>query len=272
MSSLGQRDYRTGNGTGNGNTTTELTLERRLELLETRFTKPENSVDAPQPLVITTKAGNEGSFSRSSNSQHSFSFSASNSMVDSPSHSNLPSSAVRSKRRPSLNTSFHAVERATARHLRKVAANSPVQGVSINGNATSNLSRMSANNSNASQQTLLTSHVQRIVAESPPAPVTPGMATTPNPANVAKVNPSKPAAARNILQAQTTNPSNGGSRAATDTSGTGSTTTAPVAAGSSTVSVAFGLDYYSRKLEMTMYISPRMFSCVPFVSAPPPVL
>jgi hypothetical protein len=263
MSSPDQKDSRTG-GNSNAAAGTELTLERRLELLETRFTKPAEASEAAQPLLITTTKNEGSAFSRSSNSQHSFSFSASNSMGadNSPSsHSNLPSSAVRSKRRPSLNTSFHAVERATARHLRKVAANSPVQGMTSNnnnnngnnGNA-SNLSRLSvASNSNASQQTLVTSHVQRrIVAESPPVPVTPGMATTPNPSSARGKRLVKPAAARNILQAQTTNPSNGGGNGPA-ASGIGSTTTPPVASSGSnnTVSVDLGRHRVPKKLEIT---------------------
>ncbi len=185
----------------NGNNTVPMTLERKLELLESRFTQPAvGSVEPPQQLVITTNDGGSINFS---SSQHSLSFNASNS----PSQSNLPSSAVRSKRRPSLTTSLHAVERATARHLRKLAANSPVHGTSSN---TVN-SRISSPSS-ASQQTLVTSHV-RTVAETPPAPVTPGIATTP-----VRPHSPKPAAARNILDAHPSLQSSGnGSRSTSAT-------------------------------------------------------
>lgn len=186
----------------NGNNTVPLTLERKLELLESRFTKPAaGTVDPLQQLVITT---NDCSASYSS-SQHSLSFTASNSPS---SQSNLPSSAVRSKRRPSITTSLHAVERATARHLRKLAANSPVHGNSNNNNTNSRMSSPSS----ASQQTLVTSHV-RTLTDTPPAPVTPGIVTTP-----VRPHSPKPAAARNILNAQPSNNSRSSTATSTSTS------------------------------------------------------
>jgi hypothetical protein len=191
-------------------TSAAMTLERKLELLESRFTRPAGGLlDTPEQLLITTDAS--GTFS----SQHSFSFSASN--PSSSEQPNLPSSFVRSRRRPSLHSSFQAVERATARHLRKLAANSPIQGT------TSNLS--SSRHSTSSQQTLLTSHVQpRIVAESPPVPVTPVISTpvTGNPLP-------KPGAARTLLPATTATPSTRASRTAstTEASDVGTATTTP---------------------------------------------
>lgn len=190
----------------NGNNNVPMTLERKLELLESRFTQPTAaSLDPPQQLVMAPNDGSGGF----SSSQHSLSFELSHS----PSQSNLPPSSIRSKRRPSLTTSLHAVERATARHLRKLQANSPVQGTSTNNTN----SRMS-NSSSASQQTLVTSHV-RTVAETPPAPVTPGVTTTP-----ARAHSPKPAAARNILNAQPSNYSNGNSRGSTGASNNNATT------------------------------------------------
>lgn len=179
---------------GSSNANVPMSLERKLELLESRFTQPSGgSLDAAQhQLLITTS---DAGVTTASSSQHSFSFGASSA---SQQESNLPSSFVRSRRRGSLNSGLHALERATARHLRKVAANSPIQGTS------SNLSSMSRH-STSSQQTLLTSHVQprpRIVAESPPVPVTPGPAgrnTNPTP---------KPAAARTLLNSSASTSSN----------------------------------------------------------------
>ena len=227
------------NANESSNSFVPMTLERKLELLESRFTRPAGATleaseqQQLQPLLITTAAtaaATDGSANNPFASQHSFSFDyASNHgneafqakhhqqpQPHSNQQSSLPTSHVRSRRRPSLHSSFHAVERATARHLRKVAANnnSPVQGT------TSNLSTASFHSNNSSsrlsttssQQTLLTSHVQnryhqhaqppRIVAESPPAvPVTPGISTTPA---AARPPPTKPGVARTLLPSRTT--------------------------------------------------------------------
>lgn len=100
-------------------------------------------------------------------------------------------------------TTFHAVEMATARHMRRLAATSPILGLSSNTSSPSN---------SASQQTLLTSHVNtqssthsrsntsRVVAETPPVIVSPHNRMT------AEAPPAKPAAARNILNKSTSNP------------------------------------------------------------------
>jgi hypothetical protein len=198
-----------------------ISLERKLELLESRFTQPNvgsssDILDQQAQLSSfgTPPAGSNDapnmnmsspSLSRS-NSQHSFSFASPNTTSSSnpSSSSNLPSSSVRSRRRPSLSSSFHAVERAAARHLRKVAANSPVQGTSSNPN------HNSSSNSSSSQQTLLTSHVhQRVVAESPPVPVTPGTVLQVQAPNSGQTMvPPKPPAARNILHTQHTTHNN----------------------------------------------------------------
>jgi hypothetical protein len=185
-----------------------MTLERKLELLESRFTRPAGgTLDAAEQLLITTDAG--------ASSQHSFSFGASN--PSSSQQSSLPSSFVRSRRRPELNTSFHAVERATARHLRKLAASSPIQG-------TSSSILSSSRHSASSQQTLLTSHVQpRIVAESPPVPVTPGISTPGT-----RLPLAKPGVARTLLPGNTGTPSDRLSKEASTAGAaeTASTTTA----------------------------------------------
>jgi hypothetical protein len=81
--------------------------------------------------------------------------------------------------------------------MRKVAANSPIQGSSSN-----------ANSNSCSNQTLMTSHVQpqRVVAESPPVIVSPA----PNQflaAQAGGAGLSKPGVARNLLgQPPTANP------------------------------------------------------------------
>eukprot|EP00934_Nitzschia_sp_Nitz4_P008178 Nitzschia sp. Nitz4//scaffold89_size161592//76585//79225//NITZ4_002380-RA/size161592-snap-gene-0.175-mRNA-1//-1//CDS//3329559622//8168//frame0 len=175
-----------------------LSLEQKLELLESRFTQPQ---EAQSPPAASTGEAVDSP----SSSVHSFSFSPSQQLQ----HSNLPSSSVRSKRRPSLNTSFHAVDRAAAKHLRKVRANSPTFGIissaTTNSNSGLNHSRLTNQStaSNSSAQTLLTSHLQpRVVAESPPVPVTPGLATSPN--HTSKNTP-KPPAARNILSSTPSN-------------------------------------------------------------------
>jgi hypothetical protein len=140
-------------GTPINNSFAAVSLERKLELLESRFTTPAmaplNTFASPsgeQPPPATTSrgggdlnldhssspstlGGGGGGGSSSSHSEHSFSFStpmsrtASNGALSNlSSASNLPFSSVRSKRRASLNTSFHAVSMATTRHLRKLAS------------------------------------------------------------------------------------------------------------------------------------------------------
>ena len=180
-----------------------MSIERRLELLETRFTQPSNgSALEAQPGSFRARSPPPGTGNDKSNSEHSFSFPS----IEHKSSSNLPPSAVRSRRRPSMATTFHAVEMATARHMRRLAATSPILGLSSNTSSPSN---------SASQQTLLTSHVNtqssthsrsntsRVVAETPPVIVSPHNRMT------AEAPPAKPAAARNILNKSTSNPVRG---------------------------------------------------------------
>jgi hypothetical protein len=172
---------------GGDNAAAVLSIERKLELLESRFTQPANgalleAATAPASFPSTSSPSNDRS-----NSEHSFSFPAT--LEQQKSTSNLCRSAVRSRRRPSLKNTLHAVEMATSRHMRKVAANSPIQGTSANANTSSSFGGMS---SNSSSQTLLTSHVHhRVVAETPPVIVSPHNRPAPT--------TPKPAAARNIL-------------------------------------------------------------------------
>lgn len=186
-----------------------LSLERKLELLESRFTQPAlpslDRANASNPWSNSafgntntgTPSKDTGRMSPTSNhSQHSFRFPSINSNESS---NPLPHTSVRSRKRPTLNASFHSVSMAAARHIRKVAATSPVLGMSA--------SNFSNTNSSSSNQTLLTSHVQqnppqpaqRIVAESPPVIVSPHMQQ-----QLANQNgPPKPKVARNILPSST---------------------------------------------------------------------
>ena len=158
-----------------------MTLERKLELLESRFTQPTmpgggkaaSSVGSHSPsgsfvpavfgqtqVHSTTNnshnSQNHHSDSSGNNSEHSFSFATPLSRPPSES-SNLPPSAVRSKRRPSLQSSFHAVDIATTRHLRKLQANSPIQGMSSN-NLKGVLNTSSATSATISTTTATTTH------------------------------------------------------------------------------------------------------------------
>lgn len=152
-------------------------LEQKFELLEARFTQPlglsgntnngnnnNATFSSPQERGINGFGTNENS----NLSEHSFSFSG-----GSNSNSNLqPMMTVRSKRRNSRSlTSLDIVNRAAAKHMRKVAANSPVMdgGVgpptiankfsfsshSINSNSGSPGTLGSDSNNSNSQQTVV---------------------------------------------------------------------------------------------------------------------
>lgn len=232
-----------------------MSLEQKLDLLESRFTQPtvptnENSdrnflsLQTPswgnqdnlitkQPLATTPQAYNMNTNSapvtgRSSphhhhsrnNSEHSFQFSRSLSN-HSPQNSNpIPQSSVRSRRRLSLqSTSFQTVAMAAARHMRKVAASSPVQGSSTNpqqnfqpnpqldgSRSCSSSSNATMITSNKNHQTTSSNHQmshqhpveQRVVAESPPVIVSPHNNATP----VRK--PNKPTVVRNLMMNEPT--------------------------------------------------------------------
>ena len=253
-----------------------MSIEQRLELLEPRFTTPSNPIlgsppGLPDPAPFAGRTVDRGaaigvgadyhhqdsspSSKHSSNhSHHSFTFATPMSRDTNTnsedgimsSASNLPSSSVRSKRRPSLSSSFHAVSMAASKHIRKVAALSSVQQQSSGSNSSNSVnnsmpasllvmndanrsmsglpssSNSRASSHSASNQTLLTSHVQasnrstfqrqfhqqpnhpqqhRVVVESPPVSVTPQAdpqtttvitSASPAPANA------KPSAARNL--------------------------------------------------------------------------
>jgi hypothetical protein len=202
-----------------------LTLERKLELLESRFTQPNNDSRNRQGAAPPAESP---SVATETFSNHSFSFNTPS--RTSNESSNLPSSAMRSRRKPSISTSFHAVEKATTLHLEKLAgATPPANQNNIALSSTLLLqeagnqrslsgfahSAMSAPHSSHSNQTLLTSHVNvenstnanknnndtsnntgnnRVVAESPPIIVSPH---DPNAAGAA-ASSTKPTVARNL--------------------------------------------------------------------------
>ena len=275
------------NATNSINQTNVMSIERRLELLEPRFTTPSNglvgsppgfpepapfegrtvdrntsrdggAVRQDSPLSMTSKHSSNGS--NTNHSHHSFTFATPMSKDTTVNNSddgnlstasNLPSSSVRSRRRPSLNSSFHAVSMAASKHIRRVAASSSVQqqhnsGSNSSGSVNANTlqgslllmndanrsmsglpssSNSRASSRSASNQTLLTSHVQgsnrgtfqqrlhqqgnrslqqqqRVVVESPPVSVTP----QPHPPTAAAATTSaspaaaatKPSAARSL--------------------------------------------------------------------------
>jgi len=216
--------------TTTGTTATEDTgdyLDRKLELLESRFTQPIgllNAVGEGGGVVgITTDpnsfasplfgiggsagGGGDGDCEENSNlSEHSFSFSGNTSNTNNT-NSNpqlTRTMTVRKKQIGGPLTSLDRVSRAAERHMRKVAATSPVNGNNNSNNALSNFSFSSnnsgnnsgtnSNNSN-SQQTVVTgnktqtqspSHSQlsqsstdmnridhRVAAESPPVLISP---------------------------------------------------------------------------------------------------
>jgi hypothetical protein len=221
-----------GTTTNDPDTNGAMSLERKLELLEKRFITPASGGTATSTPPGRAEAAAFMADCTSNLSSHSFSFTTPQSLSRPASDSsNLPPHAVRSKRRPSLSSSLHAVQRATERHLRKVAANSPVGGLSANNSSNTNdsnampsmlflqdanrsLSPLPPSTSNScaassqSNQTLLINnkHQQqhtRVVAESPPVIVSPhgvgGVGGGGPPASSDKSAPPKPAAARNLL-------------------------------------------------------------------------
>jgi hypothetical protein len=275
------------NNNNNNSNSAPMSLERKLELLESRFTMPSSTTSPAgraEPAAFTSSShpnnnnnnnnnnnsGNNSSSTPSASNNnnnnsnlalseehshshsHSFSFTSplSKSGLSRSDHSvsasnNIPSSAVRSRRRPSLTTNLHAVSMAAAKHMRRVAASSPVGGAastSLPSNmlviqrADNNPARENNNSSNNhsrsmsllpstpssfasgggggsnSNQTLLTSHVQqRIGAGIGISQVrvaeTPPVPVTPHFPGATAAAPLKPAAARNILLSSTSNAS-----------------------------------------------------------------
>lgn len=157
-------------------------LERRMELLESRFTTP--SQTRPIPMGTTGSSPEVATVLGSADvspflpSHHSFGFDAPSGSHSSgsggsnaSSFSNLGKGVVRSKKqRPSSRlSSFDEVTLAAERQMRRVSAKSPHLAESSNHQA-------SQHSNGASNQTILTSHKSsqeearklRVVAESPP--------------------------------------------------------------------------------------------------------
>jgi hypothetical protein len=225
-------------------------VERKLELLESRFTQPSltgknptptptnnnhtssavsswinNAFDAPMTSSPSTTAATTPTTTATtptgrmsphlSNSDHSFQFPGMNSdsQQGSDRSNPLPQSSVRSRRRPSLQSSFHSVSMAAARHMRKVAATSPVHGLSPNNTQNSN-STHTLITSNQNQNQHQNQQHQRVVAESPPVLVSPPNQVTPHTAKATN----KPKAVRNLIMSS--------SSSATSTAITATATTA----------------------------------------------
>ena len=239
------------NGGAGISTGSQLSLEQKLELLEPRFTAPlqqpptsTGSVAAattpptgkslPGGGISGTSVASNGGIGYSndsnlggllnastttSNSHHSFSFGTPQGS-NSRSSSNLPTSAVRSKRRASLlstATSTKTVNMGVEWHLRKMAATSPMQNSSFSNHSHSNFNRSrspthtttASNSSSTSNHTLVTSHVNhhqhrnnnnhppsRQVEETPPKIVSPAIGGG---SSGKLVKQPKPPAARNLL-------------------------------------------------------------------------
>lgn len=178
-----------------------MSLERKLELLEPRFTSPS--------AAANTTTGFESSLAVAaqspSTSRHSFSFEppagSRSSMYSSSASaaSNLPSSLVRPKRKSSskLNTSLHAVSMAAEKQMRKVQASPMFILQQDQERSMSALASPPMSNASASNSTLITSHVNsassqpQVVAESPP--------TLSSPAGQHAAAGAKPKAARSVL-------------------------------------------------------------------------
>lgn len=179
-----------------------MSLERKLELLEPRFTSPSaGAIGFETSLSLTAKSP--------SASHHSFSFehtaaaaNNSRSSIHSSSASNasnLPATAVRSKRQsPSLlNTSLHAVSMAAEKQMRKVLGSPTFILQQEHERSMSALASPPISNASGSNSTLITSHVNtsnpQVVAESPPT------LATGKEAVASKTNVSKPRAVRSVL-------------------------------------------------------------------------
>lgn len=149
-------------------------LERRLEMLESRFTTPSHGQplhhSASSPEVATVVGSSLGN-SPATTSQHSFGFDAPSGSHSSnsggsnmSSASNLEKGLVRPKKQRRL-SALDLVQLAAERQIQRVIAKSPLHMME-NSNMASHLSNA------ASNQTILTSHISqeesKVVAESPP--------------------------------------------------------------------------------------------------------
>ena len=137
-------------------------LERKLELLESRFTIPgtpdnkgASNLLSPSESSVNTNIFSSASRGRSP-TQHSFGF-------DAPSLSGHSNSLANDqiKQKTMKRSSFSAVEAAAAKHMLKVAATAGPHEFSHNSNSVS------------SAATRLTSHVQRGNSEAEPSGLAP---------------------------------------------------------------------------------------------------
>lgn len=159
-------------------------LERRLQLLESRFTTPSQAMQQASPDATTVLGS-------SPVSQHSIGFdTSSNGAVSnmSSSGSNLDKDLVRSKKGAKRTiSSLDQVQLAAERHLKRIQANnSPVMDMGAFSNAASN-------------QTVVTSHKSsqeeeaQVVAETPPVLAVSPIMESHRQAKPTAASPAKPA-------------------------------------------------------------------------------
>lgn len=188
-----------------------ISIERKLELLETRFTRP-SPVAAAQGSRLE---GQNGLLNSSpTTSHHSFSFDppsgSRSSVMDSnlSTASNLPTHSVRSKRRFSKMSSLQAVSLAAERQMRKMQAAATGESGPLVGGAfllpdqersLSALASPPMSLGSSSNQTLLTSHLKSNPSENAPQVVAESPPTLTSPTATAANASSKPNAARPVL-------------------------------------------------------------------------
>lgn len=179
------------------NSAQPMTLERKLELLEPRFTSPAGIATEAVTLPLEPSP---------SASRHSFSFdlpsgSRSSTVSGTSTASNLPASSVRPKRRPSKKiSSLHAITVAADRQMRKVQAASPTFLMQQDQERSmSALASPPISNASASNQTILTSHVKQPSIDQPPQVVAESPPTLTSPAAGQKPAEEIPSIVRNVL-------------------------------------------------------------------------
>lgn len=175
----------------NDSSTAPLSIARRMELLESRFTTPSTNNNMPASSS-PQEAGNAQELHQTLSpaaSRHSFNFDAPASRSFSGSSnlsaaSNIDKSRIRSKRRSSTKrSSLDDVHLAADRQMQRVMAASPLIGMtSRDTSSVSVLPSPQFSNLSVSNQTVLTSHVKsapkgpaKVVAESPPTLVSPAI-------------------------------------------------------------------------------------------------
>lgn len=174
---------------GNAFSEAPLSIERRMELLESRFTTPStNHMPAPSSPPDNTNVPASNQSMSPAWSRHSYNFDAPASRSSSGSShlsnaSNIDKSRIRSKRKsPRTRSSLDDVQLAAKIHMQKVMNASPLNGMtSLDTSSKSVLSSPQLSDLSMSNQTLLTSHVKyptqhaKVVAESPPTLTSPAL-------------------------------------------------------------------------------------------------